>query len=157
MNTFSIKRTENTNKTKTNWFNINQIESKWWVSEWSTYKVVFRNIIQQGLTAKLTRWTLANSGKKNSKLIQYLTKFWACDRYRPRYKRVRPVTMAVRPAPSTPSVTSSAVDHAENPDAPFHFNGHILLLLLVLERDGRRNQRTKEVSCFHFLFSDFHL
>ncbi|RRT77874.1 hypothetical protein B296_00000948 [Ensete ventricosum] len=39
----------------------------------------------------------------------------------------RPVTTAVRPLPSNPSVTSSAVDDQENPDAPFRLNGHISL------------------------------
>lgn len=37
-----------------------------------------------------------------------------------------PVTMAVRPVPSIPRVTSSAVEDEENPDSPFRLNGHIL-------------------------------
>lgn len=36
-----------------------------------------------------------------------------------------PVTMAVRPVPSIPFVTSSAVERAENPDAPFIANIHM--------------------------------
>lgn len=36
-----------------------------------------------------------------------------------------PVTMAVRPAPSIPSVTSSAVEEEEKPDGPRLMNGHI--------------------------------
>jgi len=35
--------------------------------------------------------------------------------------------MAVRPVPSRPSVTCSAVDDDENPEAPFFLNGHISL------------------------------
>jgi hypothetical protein len=37
--------------------------------------------------------------------------------------------MAVRPVPLSPSVTSSAVEEAENPDAPFLLNNHISLSL----------------------------
>ena len=37
-----------------------------------------------------------------------------------------PVTIAVRPVPSTPWVTSSAVEEDENPDGPFLLKGHIL-------------------------------
>jgi len=37
--------------------------------------------------------------------------------------------MAVRPVPSRPSVTSSAVDDDENPEGPFLLNGHIFLFL----------------------------
>lgn len=33
--------------------------------------------------------------------------------------------MAVRPVPSIPSVTCSAVDDDENPEDPFLLNGHI--------------------------------
>lgn len=33
------------------------------------------------------------------------------------------VTMALRPVPSIPSVTCSAVDDDENPEAPFLLNG----------------------------------
>lgn len=36
-----------------------------------------------------------------------------------------PVTMATRPVPSTPSVTCSAVERAENPDLPFSPSIHI--------------------------------
>lgn len=36
-----------------------------------------------------------------------------------------PVTMAVRPVPSIPSVTCSAVEERENPDGPFLSNHHI--------------------------------
>jgi len=41
---------------------------------------------------------------------------------------IRPVTMAVRPVPSIPCVTSSAVEYPENPDGPFPQNNHILSL-----------------------------
>lgn len=41
-------------------------------------------------------------------------------------RKRRPVTMAVRPDPSIPWVTSSAVELAENPDAPFLEKGHIV-------------------------------
>jgi len=34
--------------------------------------------------------------------------------------------MAVRPEPSIPCVTSSAVEEAENPDVPFLLKNHIL-------------------------------
>lgn len=34
--------------------------------------------------------------------------------------------MAVRPEPSIPSVTSSAVEEDENPDGPFLLSNHIL-------------------------------
>lgn len=37
----------------------------------------------------------------------------------------RPVTMAVRPVPSIPCVTSSAVDDDERPDGPFLLNSHM--------------------------------
>lgn len=40
-----------------------------------------------------------------------------------------PVTMAVRPEPSRPSVTCSAVEYQLNPDAPLLLNGHISLSL----------------------------
>ena len=33
--------------------------------------------------------------------------------------------MAVRPVPSIPSVTSSAVEEDENPEGPFLLNNHI--------------------------------
>jgi hypothetical protein len=46
-------------------------------------------------------------------------------------KEVKPVTMAVRPVPSVPCVTSSAVEEAENPDGPFHPKSHILLILVM--------------------------
>jgi len=39
--------------------------------------------------------------------------------------------MAVRPVPSIPCVTSSAVEEAENPDGPFHPKSHILLILVM--------------------------
>lgn len=41
-------------------------------------------------------------------------------------QRKIPVTMAVRPAPSIPCVTSSAVEQAENPEGPFQLKIHIL-------------------------------
>uniref|UniRef100_A0A2P2JFZ9 Uncharacterized protein MANES_06G150100 n=1 Tax=Rhizophora mucronata TaxID=61149 RepID=A0A2P2JFZ9_RHIMU len=45
-----------------------------------------------------------------------------------------PVTIAVRPDPSTPFVTSSAVDDDENPDGPFLLNHHILSLSVSVSR-----------------------
>lgn len=42
--------------------------------------------------------------------------------------KLGPVTMAVRPVPSIPSVTSSAVEEDENPDGPFLLNNHIALI-----------------------------
>lgn len=39
--------------------------------------------------------------------------------------KLGPVTMAVRPVPSIPSVTSSAVEEEENPEGPFLLNNHI--------------------------------
>ena len=42
-------------------------------------------------------------------------------------EHARPVTMAVRPVPSIPWVTSSAVEEDENPDGSnFLWKGHIL-------------------------------
>ena len=38
-----------------------------------------------------------------------------------------PVTMAVRPEPSIPCVTSSAVEEDENPDGPFLLKSHIFV------------------------------
>lgn len=38
-----------------------------------------------------------------------------------------PVIIAVRPVPSIPSVTSSAVEEAENPDGPFLLKNQIIL------------------------------
>lgn len=43
-------------------------------------------------------------------------------------KKLGPVTMAVRPEPSIPLVTSSAVEEEENPDGPFLLNSHMLIL-----------------------------
>lgn len=43
-----------------------------------------------------------------------------------RNKEKRPVTIAVRPDPSIPSVTCSAVERAENPDGPLNPKIHIL-------------------------------
>lgn len=43
-----------------------------------------------------------------------------------------PVTMATRPVPSTPFVTCSAVERAENPELLFNPNIHISLLLKFL-------------------------
>lgn len=40
-------------------------------------------------------------------------------------RKRQPVTIAVSPEPSTSRSTSSAVEKAENPDAPFLPNGHI--------------------------------
>lgn len=37
----------------------------------------------------------------------------------------KPVTMAVKPVPSTPCVTSSAVERDENPNGPFDPENHI--------------------------------
>lgn len=42
-------------------------------------------------------------------------------------KEKRPVTTAVRPVPSIPWVTSSAVEEEENPDGPFLPKNHISL------------------------------
>ena len=39
--------------------------------------------------------------------------------------------MVVRPVPSIPGVTSSAVEEAENPDGPFHPKNLILLILIM--------------------------
>lgn len=48
---------------------------------------------------------------------------------RERERNRSPVTMAVRPDPSIPCVTSSAVEEAENPDGPVLLNNHIPSLL----------------------------
>jgi len=54
--------------------------------------------------------------------------------------RRKPVTMAVRPVPSTPCVTSSAVEREENPDAPFDPKNHIFQLFFFWKRcKERRN------------------
>lgn len=42
-------------------------------------------------------------------------------------KKLGPVTMAVRPEPSIPLVTPSAVEEEEKPDGPFLLNSHIFL------------------------------
>lgn len=53
--------------------------------------------------------------------------------------------MAVRPVPSIPCVTSSAVEEAENPDAPFLLNNHIPAKLIspqfifLVGLNGNRN------------------
>lgn len=42
--------------------------------------------------------------------------------------------MAVRPEPSIPSVTSSAVEEAEKTDGPFLLNNHSFIVLLFLQQ-----------------------
>lgn len=78
---------------------------------------------------RLQDQTKRSSGKKNV----FFT--WMKDTHEKKYIRKKkkiwkksegPVTMAVRPVPSRPSVTCSAVDDDENPEAPFLPNGHIL-------------------------------
>jgi len=50
--------------------------------------------------------------------------------------------MAVRPVPSIPRVTSSAVELAEYPDGPFLLNNHILSLSLSLSLSQEPKQRS---------------
>jgi hypothetical protein len=53
--------------------------------------------------------------------------------------------MAVRPVPSTPCVTSSAVERDENPDAPFDPKNHIfqLFLFLLEKMRGKKSNKHK--------------
>ena len=57
-------------------------------------------------------------------------------------KKTPPVTIAVRPVPSIPCVTSSAVEHAENPEGPFLLNSHIFFSLLSKTVVFRLNLKT---------------
>ena len=61
-----------------------------------------------------------------------------------------PVTIAVRPLPSIPWVTSSAVEDDENPDAPFPLNGHIFLSLsLSLSQFRLQHVINDCISCWY--------
>lgn len=70
-----------------------------------------------------------------------------------RFDRREPVTMAVRPAPSTPCVTSSAVERDENPDAPFLPQNHIFegnensVTVLIYFND--QNEKKKVMRSIH--------
>lgn len=53
-----------------------------------------------------------------------------------------PVTIAVRPEPSIPLVTSSAVERAENPDGPLKPRSHIFSTKMSLNQ--REESRFRE-------------
>ena len=82
------------------------------------YVVFFQNEITLRLEYGLNRWPI---------IYIYIT--FRKEKHWERQRKKWPVTIAVRPLPSIPWVTSLAVEYDENPEAPILLNGHPIVCL----------------------------